>query len=171
MSRTHKAIKAEKIPDLKTWASLWPKAPNLSFDPVTREATIYTIDGKTKVSSFPWIREADTLTVLTNTTKFPPAVIDAAESRLSDIRTAEATDYTAKIAALREAEASLLIAWAAYSSDANRTTKDAVLAAERVIRGIEEVLVPSRLIKECMGKYYGIYLLPMPEDKRGIPIV
>ena len=175
MSRTHKAIQAEKIPDLKTWASLWTKAPNLSFDPITREATIYSVDGKNKVSSFPWIREADTLTILSNTTKFPQLVVDAAKSQLDEIRNDAKTEHAEKIAALRDAETFLLIAWAAYTSDSNRTTRDAVLKAEQTIRGIEELLVSDRRLKTFTGinsstVYDGIYLSPMPLEKRGIPI-
>ena len=177
---TQRTVKVEDIKTLKDWVSRWPKAGNLGFDPDTREATIYTqTKERTKVSSIPWKREADTLTVLAQPTRFSAQAIASATARYGKIREQQENLRLAGEEQLRIAEANLLDAWRAYyatPTDSRAPLRRDILSAERTLRDLEESLSNKGrseiTVFDGKGKdMKGIYIPPMPLGRRGISLV
>ena len=178
---TQRMVKPDDVKTLKDWVSRWPKAGNLGFDPDTREATIYTqTKERTKVSSIPWKREADTLTVLAQPTRFSAQAVAAATSRYGKIHEQRENLRIAGEEQLRIAEMNLLDAWRAYNAtpaDIRAPLRRDILSAEGTLRELEESLANKGrsviTVFDDKGKdmMKGIYITPMPLGRRGISLV
>ena len=169
---SQRTVKTDKIKTLADWVARWPKATNLGFDPETGEPTIYTATKeRTKVSSIPWKREADTLTVLAQPSRFPPQAVAAATRRFDKIREQRIQQRAAGEEGLRVAEATLLDAWRTYYAEPPATRgplRRDVLSAEAELRALEAGIAnKDREIIERTG----IYVPPMPVSRRGISLV
>ena len=166
-----RTIQPDKIKSLADWVARWPKATNLGFDPETREATIYdTTKERTKVSSIPWRREADLLTVLAQPKRFSTQAVTGATNRFSAFREEKAATRQAGEEGLRAAEAVLLDAWRAYHATPNSALRRPILVAEAELRALERDLIPSDAKVVRMGDMMGMYVPPMPTGQRGLPL-
>ncbi len=171
MSRT---VKPETIKTLSDWVKRWPKATNLGFDAETREATVYSQDpARTRVGSFPWVREGDVMTILCQPSQFGEQAVAAARSRYERIRAEREQELTALAEQLREQEQTLLTAWRNYhaASPADRPAlmRDC-LTAERMLREIEAAMAPPNraLVLEKSGA--SVYVPPMDPARRPISL-
>lgn len=176
------SVKPELVKTLRDWSARWPKAQNLSFDPETREPTVYTQgEQRTKVSSIPWKREGDTLTILSQPTRFTAAAVDAAQKRYGRIREQRDQMSVAGAEQLRVAEAALLEAWRTYNAAApamRGPLRRDILTAEKAVVEMEEALAAQLykgrrpMVRIDVGNevYRGVYVPPMPENRRGIPL-
>lgn len=170
-------MKPELVKTLRDWSARWPKAQNLSFDPETREPTVYSQGTeRTKVSTIPWKREGDTLTILSQPSRFTAAAVDAATKRFGRIREQRAQMSAAGAEQLRVAEGALLDAWRTYNAAPPATRgplRRDILTAEKAVLEMEEALA-AQLYKGrtpiTRGEYRGTYVPPMPENRRGIPL-
>jgi len=179
-----RTVKTEKVKTLSDWVARWPKATNLGFDPETREATIYdTSKERVKVSSIPWKREADTLTVLAQPSRFPPQTVAAATRRFDKIREQRAQQQKASEEGLRVAEAAVLDAWRTYYAEPVATRaplRRDVLSAEAELRSLEasiankdrEIIVRYDITEQdaLLTAKTGIYVPPMPTARRGLVV-
>ena len=168
-----RAVKTDKITTLKDWVSRWPAA-NLRFDPDTREPTIYGPDSVTKVSSIPWKREADTLTVLSQPTRFSAEAVEAATKRLNTMREQREGMRMAGEEQMRIAERAVLDAWHAYyaaPTSARSALRRDILAAESTLHQAEASMANKDRVTVKTGAGVGIYTPPMEFARRGIPIV
>jgi hypothetical protein len=170
-ARVKKTAAAEPVSTLKGWVEGWPRAKELSFDPESREPTVYTKDSaRAKVGSIPWRREGDVLTILTQSEQYPAGLVEAAARRY-------ATARGEKSAAAGEAEDSriakeetILDAWRAYraASAADKPMiMTAILTAERELYKLDEA-VSGAGRKFILGQYAMAFYPPMPVEKRGI---
>jgi len=170
-----RTVQPEKVKTLADWVARWPKATNLGFDPETREPTIYdTTKGRTKISSIPWKREADTLTVLAQPTRFSVQALTSATSRFDKIRTQRTQIRLAGEEQLRLAEANLLDAWRIYYATPPATRgpmRRDILSAEATLRDLEDKMAPKGRVIVQRGDMTGIYIPPMPAGRRGISLV
>jgi hypothetical protein len=139
--RRGRTVKPENVKTLRDWATQWPTASNVGFDPVTREPTVFSLDGTTQVSKIPWRREADVVSVLSDPARFPPALVSAADGRIKKLKEQDNAVAAAATEQLRIAEADLVQAWRSYR-DADDTMKATlrrdILTAERRIVETEE---------------------------------
>jgi hypothetical protein len=168
-----RAVKTENIATLKDWVARWPAA-NLRFDPDTREPTIYGADAVTKISSIPWKREADTITVLSQPTRFSAEAVEAATKRLYTMREQREGMRMAGEEQIRIAERAVLEAWHTYYAApvaARSALRRDILAAESTLRQAEASLANKDRVTIKMGKDVGIYIPPMDFTRRGIPIL
>jgi hypothetical protein len=170
-----RTIQPEKVKTLADWVARWPKATNLGFDPETREATIYdTSKERNKVSSIPWKREADTLTVLAQPTRFSAQAVATATSRFDKIRTQRTELRQAGEDQLRIAEGNVLDAWRSYHATpvASRgPLRRDILSAEATLHELEQALANKGRKVIRIGELSGIYIPPMPLTRRGISLV
>jgi len=180
-----RTVKTDKVKTLADWVARWPKATNLGFDPETREATIYdTSKERVKVSSIPWKREADTLTVLSQPTRFPAQAVAAATRRFDKIREQRVAARAAGDEGLRVAEAAVIEAWRAYHTEPEATRaplRRDVLSAEAELRSLEagmankeRTIIVRYDINEpdvLLTAKSGIYVPPIPVGRRGISLV
>ena len=179
---TQRTVKTELVKNLKDWVARWPKATNLGFDSETREPTIYSATpDRTRVSSIPWKREADTLTVLQQPSRFSAATVEAATRRYTRIREQHAQLRAAGDESLRVAEAAVLDAWRQFRAApaATRSTlRRDILSAEAALhdvqvaqankaRTIVTVIDPTEPDAALFIKT-GIYIPPMPLGRRGL---
>jgi len=168
------------IKTLADWAARLSKATNVGFDPETREPTIYDRSKeRVKVSSIPWKREVDTITVLAQPTRFSASTVTAATTRYAAIQEQRAKTRRAGEEQLRDAEATLLSAWRSYKAAAPETRGTllhGVLAAEMAVRDIESNMADKgRMIVELTHgtKSYGgkaVYFPPIPSTRRGLTV-
>ena len=177
-----RTVKTDKIKTLRDWVARWPKATNLGFDPETREPTIYdTTKERVKVSSIPWKREADTMTVLAQPSRFSADAVTAATRRYNMIHEQRDKMRVAGEAQLRVAEQNVLDAWRAYHAapPAMRAPlRRDILSAEVSMQQLERAMAPKgRAVvwKEdpdekdvLMSRKVGMYVPPMPVGRRGI---
>lgn len=174
---SQRTVKTDKIVSLKDWVARWPAATNLGFDPDTREPTIYsTTKERTKVSSIPWKREADTLTVLAQPSRFSAEAVDGATKRFDGIREQRAGMRKAGEEQMRLAEHAVLEAWRAYSAapvTARAALRRDVLSAEADLHQAEQVLANKDRVSYTVGAStgVGIYVPPMEFARRGLPLV
>ena len=180
-----RTVKTENIKTLRDWVARWPKATNLGFDPETREATIYdTTKERIKVSSIPWKREADTMTVLAQPSRFSADAVTAATSRFNKIREQRDQMRTAGEAQLRAAEQNVLDAWRTYHAAPPATRaplRRDILSAEAAMQQLEKAMAPKgRAIvyredheekDALMSRKVGMYVPPMPVGRRGLSLV
>ena len=174
-----RTVKEDKVKTLADWVARWPKAQNLGFEPTTREPTIYTnAERTTVVRSFPWKREADTLTVLASPTHFSAPAVAAATSRVRKIAQQKDQLANAAIEQVKIAEANLLDAWRAYRA-ADAATQGSlrrdILAAEAALVVMEGRMAPQgRSIIQTpspSGTVFSVYVPSMPSSRRGISLV
>ena len=172
-----RTVKPEKVKTLRDWVARWPKATNLRFDEETREPVVLSADGAgTQVGSFPWRREGDTMTILTQSSQFSQQAVSAARKRLERIQTRSDQMRAAGEDALRTAETQLLETWRAYEA-ATPTVKAGmrrdILTAERAVRDLEVALAaeiyPERAFDNADG-LNRVFNPPMPVIRRGIPL-
>lgn len=172
---SQRTVKTDKIVSLKDWVARWPAATNLGFDPDTREPTIYsTTKERTKVSSIPWKREADTLTVLAQPARFSAEAVDAATKRFDGIREQRAGMRKAGEEQMRLAEHAVLEAWRAYSAapvTARAALRRDVLSAEAALHQAEQILANKDRVSYVVGASVGTYIPPMEFARRGLPLV
>lgn len=170
-----RTVQPEKVKTLADWVARWPKATNLGFDSETREATIYdTSKERNKVSSIPWKREADTLTVLSQPTRFSAQAVASATSRFDKLRAQRAELRQAGEEQLRIAEANMLDAWRSYYATptaARGPLRRDILSAEATLRELEERIANKGRTVVRIGELYGSSIPPMPLNRRGISLV
>ena len=180
-----RTVKTDRIKTLRDWVARWPKATNLGFDPETREATIYdTTKERVKVSTIPWKREADTMTVLAQPTRFSADAVAAATGRFNKIREQREQMKAAGEGQLRAAEQNVLDAWRTYHAapPAMRAPlRRDILSAEVSMQQLENAMAPKgRAIvwredpdekDVLMSRKVGMYVPPMPVGRRGISMV
>jgi hypothetical protein len=173
--KTARTVKPEQIKTLRDWTLRWPKATNLSFDAETREPSVYSADAsRTLVKSFPWNREGDTMTILSDPTQFSATAVSAARQRYSKIREQQQQLTTGGEDQLRIAEAALLEAWQAYNaaSPAVRPSlRQDILAHEKTVRDLEVSLRPRDRVARLLDGYSATYEPPIPIERRGISLV
>jgi len=169
-----RTIQPDKVKTLADWVARWPKATNLGFDAETREATIYdTTKERNKVSSIPWKREADVLTVLGQPGRFSTQAVAAAKSRFSTLREERSATKQVGEEGLRAAEATLLDAWRTYHAApaAGRSAlRHPILVAEAALRTLEKDMIPADAKVIRLGDMTGMYVPPMPAGQRGLPL-
>lgn len=173
-----RTVKPEQIKTLRDWTQRWPKVANLDFDADTREPTIYTADSnRQRVGSIPWRREVDTLTVLTQPSRYTEQMQMAAKGRYDKIVEQKGQLQTAADEQLRIAERNLLDTWRTYE-EAPAAVRGAlrrdVLAAERSFNEMEAALAAQlyreRKVRETPEGLIGTYVPVMPTGRRGIPM-
>jgi hypothetical protein len=172
MSRT---VKPETIKTLREWTARWPKATNLGFDPESREPTIYAQDGsRTRVSSIPWRREGDTMTILTQPALFPAGAVAAARGRFAKVQQQRAQISTAGQEQMRIAEAAVLEAWQRYNAapaSGRAVLRRDILLAERQMRDVEAAMAPRDRVVAYVKDYITTYVPPFPTAQRGISLL
>ena len=180
-----RTVKTDKIKTLRDWVARWPKATNLGFDPETREATIYdTTKERVKVSSIPWKREADTMTVLAQPSRFSADAVTAATGRFNKIREQRDQMKVAGESQLRAAEQNLLDAWRTYHAAPvamRAPLRRDILSAEAAMQQLESAMAPKGraiIYREdpyeknvLLSQKIGMYVPPMPVGRRGISMV
>jgi hypothetical protein len=173
-----RTVKPERVTTLKEWVSRWPKATNLGFDEETREPVVFSADeSRTRVGAFPWRREGDTITILTQPTLFSQQAVATAQKRFGRIvKEREVQMRAAGEEALRTATAQLLETRRTYDA-ANSAVRSGmrrdVLTAERAVRDLEAALAaelyPERAFYNA-NDLNRVYNPPMPLARRGIPL-
>lgn len=173
-----RTVKPERVTTLKEWVARWPKATNLGFDEETREPVVFSADGaRSRVGSFPWRREGDTITILTQPALFSQQAVTSARKRFNRIVTQRDTQMRATgEEAIRDAIAKLLETRRSYDAatpSVRAGMRRDVLTAERTVRDLEAALAaelyPERAFHSREG-LYSVYNPPMPITRRGIPL-
>jgi len=168
-----RTVKPEAIKTLKDWAARWPAAGNLGFDPETREPAIFSVADRKQVSKIPWVREGDTMTILTQPDRFSEQAVTAARARFSKIREQRAAYVTAAADQLRSAETALLDAWRAYRAaapSARGALRRDIMTAEKAIVDIEAITATQIYKGRELDPHGGVYVPPMERARRGIPL-
>lgn len=180
MSRT---VDPKNIKGLGDWASRWGNVKNLGFDADTREPIVFAKDGTTRVDSFPWRRERDTMTILTAPSRFTHEEVRVARERYTAVQTERTESAKGVERDLKLAEEALLEAWRQYHdprlNPADRAgMRPRIQAAESAVRDLETSLVNAKYPKEQKlrqivvsetQRFQTAYVPPFPTDKRGIP--
>lgn len=175
--REMRTVNPEKIKTLRDWVSYWPKVTNLEFDSTTREPIVMSMEKevsqRTQVSSFPWRREGDVLTILTQSDRYGEPAVRAARQRMERIQGKRAEIVIAAEEPLREAETALLESWRVYEAappSGRAILRREVLTAERTLRELEQTLVnPERVLRNVNG-YDMVYIPTVPLTRRGISL-
>ena len=173
-----RTVKPEQVKTLRDWTLRWPKVSNLDFDADTREPTIYTVDStRQRVGSIPWRREVDTLTVLSQPSRYTEQMQQAAKGRYDRIVEQKGQLQAAADEQLRIAERNLLDAWRTYEQApvaAKGALRRDVLAAEKAFNEMEAALATQvyreRKVREMAGDIVGTYVPVIPTGRRGIPM-
>jgi hypothetical protein len=171
-----RTVDPKKITTLRDWSARWPGAGNLGFDPETREPAVFSADKERKqVSKIPWVREGDTLTILAQPTRFSAKAVEAASTRYGKFREQRKAYSVAAADQLRMAEAALLEAWRVYHAapPAGRAgLRRDIFTAEKAVTELEaalaEQIYKGRSGVEYSEYLYGLYVPPMPLERRGI---
>jgi hypothetical protein len=171
---SQRTAKPADIKTLQNWVQRWPKVSNLEFDSATREPTLYTTaprgdPARTKVGTIPWKREADSITVLTQPTKFTPEAVETARKRISALNAASKQSREAGEAQIRVLEGAVLNAWNAYRAAPSMPLLQDVLQAERALTA-QEVSLGSNRVVVTHGDYMATYVPPIPLKQRGLPV-
>ncbi len=172
-----RSVKPELVTSLGDWAKRWGKVVNLGFDPESREPTVYAADGsKTRVSSFPWKRGADVITVLTAPSEYGEGAVRVAKERYDQVQTRRAQMVATIEDPLIKAEAALLEAWRNYyatPADSRKALRGEVAEAERMVRQLEATLGRYKYIDRTVqrtGDEIKVYVPPMPIGRREISV-
>ena len=148
---TSRAVRVEHVKTLADWVARWPKAPNLDFDPETREPTVYSIgaDGsRSVVRTIPWERELDTVTLVTCPGDFAQSVVDAGVAHMAKIRERDNHKRHMIESQLSAVTGELLEKWREYRAAEPGTTgiiMREILELENSIRDLEGGLVQRRI--------------------------
>lgn len=181
MSRT---VDPKHIKTLGDWASRWGTVKNLGFDADTREPVVFAKDGTTRVNSFPWRREKDTMTILTAPQLFNTSDVGVARTRYAAVQTERAASANVTEGELKTAEKTLMEAWRQYHDPRlNAATRAGlrpqIQAAESAVRELEAALVAIKTPKETKlrqivvsekQRFQTAYVPPFPTEMRGIPM-
>lgn len=170
-----RTVNPAKIKTLADWVERWTKgATNLGFDPETREPTIYDVTKeRAKVSSIPWKREADVLTVLAQPARFSAKAVEVATGRYTKIQEQRLLRQKAGEEQLRAATAALMDAWRAFNAApaaVRGSLRHDILAAELAVREIELALADKGRRIMMVDQGYAVYVPPMPVTRRGLTI-
>jgi hypothetical protein len=172
-----RTVAPDKIKTLRDWVRRWPKSANLGFDEETREPTIYSADAaRTKVSSIPWRREGDMLTILAQPDRFAGGAVDAARKRYENYKERQIKIRVAAETQIRVHEATLLEAWRAYHaapSEARGLLRRDIAVAERQLRETEEALASQQNVgRTVITVRNGVvaYTPSIPLERRGISL-
>ena len=142
-----RTVDPKTVKTLRDWAARWPKVGNLGFDAETREPTVYSRDSaRTKVSTIPWQREGDVLTILTQSAGFSEGARTAAGRRYEAWREKQGATAAEGVEQLRAAETALLDAWRTYRAaegGERAPLMRAVVSAEQTMREVESRLAGS----------------------------
>jgi len=177
---SQKVIKPESVKNLSDFVARFNKASNLGYDPETREPTIYADAAReNRVRSIPWKREADTLTILANAAAFSDQARVAAQSRIDTVRAEKEKRQNDLNAEMFSAEMMILAAQREYAAalPADKSSKRrAILLAEASLREIQMNRTKPYFYKRYTAPEYlntgvGIYVVPMPLERRGISLV
>jgi hypothetical protein len=173
-----RTVRPELVKGLADWATRWGKVTNLGFAPETREPTVYSADSKRDpVKTFPWNREADTMTILSQPGRFSAPAREAARDRYQRVQEQYAQERATGEKDLAVAEARLLETWRTYYAavpEERGPLRQSVISAERIVREIEHGIA-ARVYPERktygLGDYTAVYNPPIPTQRRGIPLV
>jgi hypothetical protein len=172
-----RTVAPEKIKTLRDWIRRWPKAANLGFDEETREATIFSTDAaRTKISSIPWRREGDMLTILAQPDRFTGGAVDAARKRYENYKERQTKIRVAAETQIRVHEATLLEAWRAYHASPPETRgllRRDIAVAERQLRETEDALAAQQNVGRTvitMKEGVATYTPSIPLERRGISL-
>ena len=172
-----RTVAPDKIKTLRDWVRRWPKVANLGFDEETREPTIYSADAsRTKVSSIPWRREGDMLTILAQPERFTGGAVDAARKRYERYQERQQKIADAGNTQIRVHEAALLEAWRTYRASppaARGLLRRDIAVAERQYRETEEAMAAAQKSGRTVitiGSVVGAYIPVIPLDRRGISL-
>jgi hypothetical protein len=170
-------VRPDNVKTLSQWAKQWGTKTNLGFEPTTREAVVYSEDGKrTVVKKFDWEREGDLITILSNPTRFSAPAREAAQRRFGSFQEAQAQMRQQGEIEIRQQETALLLAWQKYRAAPPETRaiiKREIMTAERTLRTTEEAMARA-LLPERVGRslddYAAAYNPPIPMGQRGLPL-
>jgi hypothetical protein len=170
-----RSVKPEIVKTLGDWSARWSRYGNVGFDPETREPAVFAMGVERKqVSKIPWKREGDTLTILSQPSRFSAQAVTAATQRYGRIRDEREAVIMEAEGGIQLAEATLMEAWRVYraADPASRSTfRRDILTAERALRELELDAAPAgRVVRTFTGSIVGVYNPPMPVDRRGIPM-
>jgi len=170
-----KTAPAPGVTTLKAWVQGWPSAKELSFDPESREPTVFTKDSaRAKVGSIPWRREGDVLTILTQSGKYSAAVVEAATRRYATTRGQESDEAMEAEGERIAKEEAILNAWRAYraASAADKPAiMTAILTAERELYKLDESV--AGVGRKFIASEYGFAMAfypPIAVDQRAIAL-
>jgi hypothetical protein len=172
--------KPDDITTLGQWANRWGRVKNEGFDPESREPTVYEADGVTRAKSFPWVREGDVMTILSNPTRFGERAVKAAQDRYNDIHTRRGELVGQGIDSLQKAEAILVARWREYyaaSKEDRAALRPSIQQAERNLQKIEAAVGKVKYaerrqydVKSNLGKFHGAHVPAIPTVQRGLPL-
>jgi len=170
-----KTAPAPGVTTLKAWVQGWPSAKELSFDPESREPTVFTKDSaRAKVGSIPWRREGDVLTILTQSGKYSAAVVEAATRRYATTRGQESDEAMEAEGERIAKEEAILNEWRAYRA-ASAADKPAIMAAimtaERELYKLDESV--AGVGRKFIASEYGFAMAfypPIAVDQRAIAL-
>lgn len=169
-----RTVDPKEIKTLRDWVARLDKVTNLGFDSETREPTIYDqTKGRAKVSTIPWKREVDTITVLTQPAGFSSATVAAATARYTKIREQKNQMRQAGEEQLRLAEKALLDAWQTYTAApaaVRSTLRHDILVAEGTVREIEAAMADKSRIIVGLPQGVAVYVPPMQAKRRGLTV-
>jgi len=172
--QVQRTVDPKEIKTLADWVSRLPKVTNLGFDPETREPTVYDrTKERAKVSTIPWKREVDTITVLTKPSGFSAATVAAATARYAKLQEQRAQMRQAGEEQLRLAEKALLDAWQTYAAApaaVRSTLRHDILAAEGTVREIEAAMADKSRIIVGLPQGVAAYVPPMLVKRRGLTV-
>jgi hypothetical protein len=170
-----KTAPAPGVTTLKAWVQGWPSAKELSFDPESREPTVFTKDSaRAKVGSIPWRREGDVLTILTQSGKYSAAVVEAATRRYATTRGQESDEAMEAEGERIAKEEAILDAWRAYraaSAAAKPTIMADIMTAERELYKLDESV--AGVGRKFIASEYGFAMAfypPIAVDQRAIAL-
>ena len=167
---SQRTVKAVDVKTLQDWVKRWPNAGNLEFDTETREPTIYNEvkrgdPSRKKVATIPWKREADIITVLTQSSRFSDAAVSAARKRISTMNETQRQLQHAGEEQMRIQEAALL---AAYREPPSAVRIQNILAAEKSLTAMEIALAKKGRVIISLGQYQASYVPPIPNAQRAL---
>lgn len=162
------------IKTLADWVARWPKATNLGFDAETREASIYDKSKeRVKLSSIPWKRENDIISILAQPMQFSAATVGAATARFNKLKEQKVQMRQAAEEQLRVAEATLVDAWRSYEAApaaSRNVLRQDIHAAEIKVRDLESAMADKSRVHVKTEKGVGAYTPPMPVKRRGLAL-
>ena len=154
------------IKNLNDWVARFGKYQNVVLDKKTGEPVVLEAkkDNPAVVLRIPWKREGDTITVLTNPSRFSAASVAASAQRYEEV--VAPVSAAASTDALRAIERRLLDAWRAYRASPSIPLMKDVNGIEKELLAFELSLTrPDRAVLD------GRYMVPiLPVDRRAIGI-
>ena len=178
MSR--KPVKPENITSLVQWGAQWTRAPNVGFDQESREPAVYEADGTTLAKTFPWVREGDVMTILSNPTRFGERAVAAAKRQCDGIHERQGELVAQAVDSLQKAEGILMSRWRAYyatPAEGRAALIPDIIAAERNMQKIEASLGKVKYlerrpyqIESTFGKFHAAHVPAIQTARRGLSV-